>query len=342
MGTSVLDRPAPVRDDATRRQFLIGGAALTALLAGCGSGDGPSPDAPAGDGRFPRTLVGKEGTATIPRQPERVVTVGFQRDTDTVLALGITPIAMVRHDSFESGRAPWVETALAGARPPLLDGASGLPFEEIAALRPDLIVATDDYELTTNYAQLAQIAPTVSYVDGVESDTWQQRTEHIGAALGRDEQAQQLVTDTQFLVMQAAMTNPAFAGKTFSRFYAYEGEIRAITGADASVTLLEQLGLKVAPEVAALPQNDTPGRASVSLENLSVLDTADLMLVSYPAPADRTFFESNPLFPQLDAVKNGTYVVFEHSVALALGFPSALSIPYGLDRTVVAIADALT
>ncbi|MGQ0773128.1 MAG: iron-siderophore ABC transporter substrate-binding protein [Pseudonocardiales bacterium] len=342
MGTAVLDRPAPIRDDATRRQFLIGGAALTALLAGCGSDAEPSPDAPADDGRFPRTLVGKEGTATIPAEPQRVVTVGFQRDTDTVLALGVTPIAMVRHDQFESGSAPWVEAALVGATPQLLAGAAGLPFEQIAALRPDLIVATDDYELTTNYARLTQIAPTVSYLGGVESDTWQQRTTHIGAALGRDEQAQQLVTDTQLLVTQAAMANPAFAGKTFSRFYAYEGEIRAITGADASVTLLEDLGFKVAPEVAALPQNDTPGRASVSLENLSVLDTADLMLVSYPSPADRTFIESSPLFPQLNAVKNGTYVVFEQSVALALGFPSALSIPYGLDRMVAAIADALT
>ncbi len=342
MGTVVRDRPAPMRDDATRRQFLIGGAALTALLAGCGSDDGSSPDAPAGDGRFPRTLAGKEGAATIPTQPGRVVAVGFQRDTDTVLALGVTPIAMVRHDSFESGSAPWVEKVLAGARPQLLEGADGLPFEQIAGLRPDLIVATDDYGLSTNYARLTQIAPTVSYLDGVESDTWQQRTTHIGAALGRDERAQQLVTDTEAMVMQAAMANPAFVGKTFSRFYFSEGEIRAITGADASVVLLEQLGLVVAPEVAALPQNETPGRATVSPENLDILDTADLMLVSYPSSTDRTSFESGPLFARLDAVKNGTYVVFESSVALALGFPSVLSIPYGLDRTVTAIADVLT
>jgi len=338
MTIALRDRPTPVHDDATRRQFLAGGAALTALLAGCGDSQNSSATGSAG---FPRTLAGKEGTATIPAQPARVITVGFQRDTDTVLALGVTPIAMIRHDSFDSGSAPWVEAALTGATPEILDGAAGLPFEKIAALRPDLIVATDNYELTTNYALLAQIAPTISYVDGVETDTWQQRTTHIGTALGREEEAQKIITDIKLQVMQAAMANPAFAGKTFSRFYAYEGEIRAITGADASVTLLEQLGLKVSPEVAVLPQSDTPGRASVSLENLSVLDNADLMLVSYPAPTDRTFLESSPLFPQLNAVKNGTYVVFEHSVALALGFPSALSIPYGLDRTVTAIAAAL-
>lgn len=320
---------------------MIGGATLAALLAGCGSDDSQISRA-TGAGGFPRTLVGKEGTATIPAQPRRVVTVGFQRDTDTVLALGVTPTAMVRHDSFESGSAPWVEAALGGARPEIFDGADGLPYEKIAALRPDLIVATDDYALATNYPNLAKIAPTLSYVDGAESDTWQQRATHIGAALGRAEQARKLVADTQAMVMRAARANPSFAGKTFSRFYVSEGDIRAITGADASVTLLEQLGLKIAPEVAALQQNETPGRASVSLENLGVLDTADLMLVSYPSATDQSFLESSPLFPQLDAVENGTYVVFETPVALATSFPSALSIPYGLDRMVDAIAAALT
>ncbi|MBA2694350.1 MAG: hypothetical protein H0U62_00520 [Actinobacteria bacterium] len=39
MATALLDRPVPIHDDATRRQFLIGGASLAALLAGCGSDD---------------------------------------------------------------------------------------------------------------------------------------------------------------------------------------------------------------------------------------------------------------------------------------------------------------
>ncbi|MGH3475937.1 MAG: hypothetical protein ACRDQD_03765 [Nocardioidaceae bacterium] len=50
------------------------------------------------------------------------------------------------------------------------------------------------------------------------------------------------------------------------------------------------------------------------------------MMISYPTADDRTFLESNPVFQQLDAVKNGKYVRLEQADSAALGFPSALSI----------------
>lgn len=43
MTLALLDRPAPVHDDATRRQFLIGAASLALLLAGCASRDAETP-----------------------------------------------------------------------------------------------------------------------------------------------------------------------------------------------------------------------------------------------------------------------------------------------------------
>ena len=107
-----------------------------------------------------------------------------------------------------------------------------------------------------------------------------------------------------------------------------------------SQTLFEQLGLRLAPAFAALPQGDTPGRSVVSPENLGVFE-ADVMLVSYVADDDRSFLESNPLFQQLDVVRDGGYIRTEQWVSAALAFPSVLSIPYGLERTVAAIAAVL-
>lgn len=118
------DRPALLVDDATRRQFLIGGASLATLLAGCGNSTDREPAA-TGSAGFPRTLKGKEGPTAIPAEPRRVVAVGFQRDTDTAIALGVTPVAMSENSAiFPSGVAPWVEAALTASTPPLVDTTS--------------------------------------------------------------------------------------------------------------------------------------------------------------------------------------------------------------------------
>jgi len=322
--------------------FLAGTAGITTLgLASCAAGSSATGAPQATDtAGFPVTLVGKEGTTTINTEPQRVIALGFQRDTDTSLALGVTPIAITENSIFPDGIAPWVKSELMGTKPEMLNTDEGIPFEKVASLRPDLILSTDDYDLANNYSRLTQIAPTLSYLEGPASDTWQQRTTLIGKALGRSEQAQKIITDVEAQIAQAAQANPAFAGKTFSRSYVYQGEVRAILRGDPGVTIIEQLGLKLSPEFAALPEADTPGRGVVSLENLDVLE-ADVMLISYPTADDRSFLESKQVFQQLDAVKNGRYVRQEQLDSAALGFPSARSIPWGLDRTVTAIANVL-
>ncbi|MGH3945841.1 MAG: hypothetical protein ACRDSI_12465 [Pseudonocardiaceae bacterium] len=92
MTTMLLDRPALPVDDATRREFLIGGLSLAALLAGC---TGPETQAPAGSGddRFPITVAHKYGSTAIPAEPARVVTVGLS-DHDYLLALGVVPAGL--------------------------------------------------------------------------------------------------------------------------------------------------------------------------------------------------------------------------------------------------------
>ena len=307
-------------------------------LAACGGDPATTTPSAAGSAGFPVTLKGKEGTATIPAQPRRVIAVGFQRDTDTALALGVTPIAMTENTLFPNRIAPWVESKLTDPKPELLNTA--IPIEKIAGLRPDLILATDSYELTDSYSRLVQIAPTLSYTESVDSDTWQQRTTLIGQALGRNEQARKIIVDTEAKIKNAAQDHPAFAGTTFSFSAVFARRVETVLASDAAVRFLEQLGLKISPEVAAQPQSGNPGRANVSLENLRLLD-ADIMIVTYTTDDDRTFIESNQIFQQLDAVKNGNYVPLDLSVALALGFPSVLTIPYALDRAVPAVAKVL-
>lgn len=346
-GRAAPGRRGRARRDRTRsRRLLLASVAgaVSVGLAGCGGGSTAPAEAPSGSASsaegFPVTLTGKEGTATISAPPQRVLTLGFQRDAETALALGVTPVAMASSPIFPSGIPPWTESALHGSKPEMLDTANGLPYEKIAGLQPDLILGTDSYELADAYDRLSQIAPTVSYLEGADTDTWQQRTELVGTALGRGQQAKQLVTDTENKVRQAAADNPGFAGKTVSFSIVSGGQIYTVLGDDASATFLKQLGLRISPQVEAQPESDTPGRALISPENLGVLD-ADLMIVTAPTEQDRRFLESSPLFSQLGAVRNGTYIPMDFPISVAMGFPSPLSIPYALDGMVPAISKAL-
>lgn len=328
----------------SRRLFLAStavGAATLGLTACAGRPTTTQTPPTTNSAGFPRTLVGREGTATIPGVPQRVVAVGLQRDTDTALALGVTPIAMAENTYIPNRIPPWVESELTDPRPEFLSIENGFPFEKIAGLRPDLILATDSQILTDNYNRLAQIAPTVSYIDGVSTDTWQQRTTLLGSALGRDEQAQKIVSDLEARIEQAAQSNPAFADKTFSFNVVGGQEVYTVLKGDGAVTFLEQLGLKISPEAAKQLNAGLPEpRALVSLENLGVLE-ADVMIITYLTDNDRTFLESNQVFQQLDAVKNGNYLPLDYLVSFALAYLSPLNIPYALDRAVPAVTNVL-
>ncbi|MCO1657050.1 iron-siderophore ABC transporter substrate-binding protein [Pseudonocardia humida] len=326
--------------------------AAAALLAGCGQGGGqdsgqgaPAPAetaaAPSAASAFPVTVAGKEGTATIPAQPERVVTVGLQRDTDIALALGVTPVGMAKAASFPSGVAPWVEPVLAGEQPELVDMTSGQPpLESIAALDPDVILAVDDYALAEHFEQLSQIAPTVSYAEAQNTDTWQESTQRIATALGVEDKAAGVIADAEAAVRDAAAANPGLAGRTFSFSVVYSGTVYTVLGSDAAATVLTQLGMELAPAVAALPESTTKGRAQVSEEQISTLD-ADVVMVSYATPADQAALEANPLFQRLSAVSSGAYFPLDFNVGVALAFPSPLATPYAVEGIVPPLKQAL-
>jgi iron complex transport system substrate-binding protein len=170
-----MDRPPPAARSLPRRGVLLGGlAGAAAALVGCLSDRKTTADDTAtgstSAGSFPVTVSGKEGAATVRSAPQRVVAAGYLRDTDLALALGVPLVGAARNSVFASGLAPWQKPP---TEPDLFDTTNGLPFEQIAALHPDLILASDDYTLTKDYATLAKIAPTLSYQAGVGADTWQ-------------------------------------------------------------------------------------------------------------------------------------------------------------------------
>lgn len=352
--------PVAVFDRARlgRRGFLLGAAGAALALTGCSSDDdgkgganGTQNDAKsnaksgasAGAGArtdaaaFPVTVAGKEGTARVASAPKRVAACGYLRDTDLALALGAPLVLATKNAVFPSGLAPWQQPT---TDPELVDSTKGLPFEKIAAAAPDLILASDDYQLADDYGTLSHLAPTLSYGKGVGQDSWQEMATRTGQVLGKRAQAEALVAHVQAKIAAVHTQHPELQGRTFTFGPVSGGEAFTIKSpTDASAVFFSQLGMKLAPQVTSLPDSATPGRAAISRERLDLLD-ADVVILTFATEPERTAFEAQPLFKRLKAVRRGSYIALDMPTAIAVAFPSVLSLPYGLDAVVPKLAAA--
>jgi iron complex transport system substrate-binding protein len=100
------------------------------------------------------------------------------------------------------------------------------------------------------------------------------------------------------------------------------------------------IGLVLSASVTDPPDAAFHGRALVSAENLDLID-ADVVLLTYNSPEAQTEIEANAVFNTIPAVKRGAYVALDLPTALAIAFPSALSIRYGLEQIVPKIRAAI-
>ena len=319
--------------------------AAAVLLAGCGD-DGPtgtatsSSDRPAAAG-FPVTVTHKLGSVTIEREPQRVVALDFP-SADAVIALGTIPLGMYEVDYVEGGIQSWTKEALGGERPELLKTTSGFPLEKIAALRPDLIVATNTYPLVADaYEELSAIAPVVAHVAAPGVDTWQQDTQLIGKALGREQQAKELVAAADGQVVGARRDHPEFRGATvsFFNYVAGDGLYVIHDEDDVSIKFFEELGFSgVTDAVARLKGGD--GRAQVSAERYDLLD-AGVVVGTSPDPQALADLRASRLFASIPAVERGAWVGLDIGPATAMAFPSVLSVPYAVDALVPRLSAAM-
>jgi len=311
-------------------------------LAACGgSDDDTTAAATATDattaGAFPATLDGALGETTVERAPERVVALDFN-SADALLALGVTPVAIARVDYAPGGVQPWTRAALRGARPQLLETATGYPLERIAALRPDLIVASNAYGVERVADQLSALAPLLAWSRALGTETWQETTRRVGAALGRAREASALIADVEGRIDAARARHPELDGKTIAIFNAVGGQLFAINDPDDfSIRFAADLGMRLSPALERLEGEE--GRAALSEERVDLVD-ADVVVGTSPSPAELRRATASPLFRRLPAVTRGSYVELPLSPATAIAFPSALSIPYALETLVPRLSAA--
>src|SRR5918999_1565858 len=193
---------------------LLAIAALSALLlTACGSDEDGDPPPAAGAstgaeaGALPVTIEHKFGSTTVEAPPERIVVAGL-REQDSLLALGIVPVATTEWYGEHPGAIfPWAEEALGDApRPEVLDFTDGLEFERMAGLRPDLILAVYSGLAQKDYDTLSKIAPTIAQPPGQVDwgSSWQDEILITGKAVGKPKEAERLRDETEALLEQTA------------------------------------------------------------------------------------------------------------------------------------------
>ena len=230
---------------------------------------------------------------------------------------------------FDYDTRPWAEEALDGEVLPTVGGEE-INVEQVAALEPDLIVGIYSFMDEETYELLSGIAPVVAQSDAYDigGTPWQEQTLLTGRALGREEQAQELVDEVEAEFDAARGDNPEFAGQTLAVDYGAVDGHYILEEQDLRNRFFTDLGF-------ATPE--TTGE--VSLERLDLLDQ-DVLVTGGFTPED---ISGEPVFGSLSVVQEDRTVYlgrFDSVATAALGFGSPLSLPYLLDLLVPALAQA--
>lgn len=331
------------RASATLATVLI--TAATALaLAACSSAESPTSAAPTTTGttetaaaQFPVSIENKFGTTEIPAQPERIVTVGFH-EQDWLYAMGVAPVAVREwYGGYEFATWPWAEDArkAVGAEPQVL-GSGDLDMEAIAALSPDLIIATWSGITKEQYDLLSQIAPTLAqsgdYADyGMPFD---EETRMIAKAIGKVDEGESLISGIQQKEADIKASHADWANWTAAVTFFYEGQPGAYFSYDPRPALLGTLGINVT-DIDKLGDPASDFYVTVSPENLDKMDSDANVWLGATEPGTQKTVEALPLYPQMNATVKGGQIwstdgVFEG----AFSFASPLSIPFALDTLV--------
>jgi iron complex transport system substrate-binding protein len=294
--------------------------------------------------QFPVTLDHVYGSTTIEAAPKRIVTWGWGNE-DAVIALGTMPVGIPfqSYGGGEDGVQPWIEQALAaagGEKPAVLANTGEPPFEQIAALQPDLIIAAFSGITQDQYTLLSGIAPTIAYSGDAYSATWQDVTSIVGAALGKPAEAAALIANTEQFLADEVAKYPEIPGTTFAGFNDFDGAIAVYAPIDARMRFLTGLGLVTAPSVEQLSPNDGKFIFSLSYEVFDTL-TSDILITYYEeqAPLDelltRSYVKS---MPQVQKGALAALVGIENVAAVSP--PSALSLRWGFPQYIEVIAKA--
>ncbi|MCW2665052.1 MAG: Periplasmic binding protein [Frankiales bacterium] len=292
------------------RTALLAAALPLAVLTACGSAGAQS----AGTAAGARTVPTAFGAVAVPDAPARVVALG---DTalDTALAVGVTPVGTLSSrggttvSAYLAGRAG--DVALVGT-------VAETNVEAVVKAEPDLILAAAGTG-RAQYDALSAIAPTV--VPRVTAfGAWESDSRTFGAALGREQETQALLTRLQERAAAIRARVPEGATAAVVRWMP-TGPL-VMSGALMASRLLEQTGHELVP---AARFADKPHTDPLSLENLGQIDADVLFVATLNEEGSKALAQAQgqPAFARLPAVRAGDVTAVDGGVWSSAAGPLA-------------------
>lgn len=345
---------APLRTIRRARSVIAFTAAivLALSLSACSSTTGSETASNSADGAFPVTITHALGETTISKRPQRVVTLGWYSQ-DVAAAVGVVPVGVENFSWVDGGDAylPWFKdrvNELGGELPEIIrfTDTGDYNYEQILALRPDLIIAAHSGLTEVMYQRLSEIAPTVAYQRSTWASERDELTRTVATALGEQDKADGLLKAADDAIAETAAAHPEFKGVTFTYgWYLPEGgtSLDLYLPRDPRTQMTEQLGFTLSPQVAAAEANSKEFTVPISLEKLGDVQS-DFHIGWTNSDDDLARTVKNPLVARWSPIARGSYYFFpgtDGRLAWATTAPTVLSIPATIGDVANALATGL-
>ena len=327
---------APIRWN--RRQFLgaAGASAVwPAAVAGCTPGEAGRSNAGGA------TITHAFGDTTVPAPPTRVVSAGLT-DQDDLLSVGVVPVAITTWFGDQPfGVWPWAQPKLGSATPAVLNLDNGIQIDQIAMLKPDLIVAVNAGLDADTYQKLSEIAPTIAQSgDDAFFEPWRQQAAAIGAAVFKKAEMATLVEAVDAKFTAVAQANPTFKDRTAVLLDGYfTGDTITATVAGWRTEFLTAMGLTVPDAVKGFASGDHAMIARGDLPR--TLGRADVLIWCTGSDAEQAALLADPAVAELTASSPRRNVFTTAELSAAIAYASPLSYPLVADQLPPLLRQAL-
>ena len=290
---------------------------LAISLAACGqttgnsgqsgqAGQGSSPSAAPAEGKI--TVEDAQGMVTLPKKPERIVTMDFSF-TDMLVTLGVQPVGI----ADDSNKDLFMDVVKNQLKSYTSVGSRYEPnIELISSLKPDLIIV-DINKHKNALPQLKAIAP-ILVLNDFQADYEQMLKNYIitAKAVGKEAEGKKRLEEHQ-AKMEAAKKKIKNANLTVLPAVVNPTGFFGHSDHSYSGSMLKMLGFTD-------PLHSDAAYPQLTLEQLVETNPQALFLMPTDKVTIVNQWETNPLWKKIDAVaKNKVYTVERRDWSLSRG-----------------------